>query len=181
MESTTVGPASSLAGTVLGATDMAIQTDHEVEVESTEAAESGAWDRFFRVFFRTTPHRLMRGVRKVSAGSPIEELVVVGRKTGKERHHLVSLLDVDGRLYVGHPNHRSQWARNLEVGGGVLLRRGFEPTRVRAIWLDPGPERSAAIAAAGRQPFPAGPLYSAARRHIEAVGAYYRLEPTEPT
>jgi hypothetical protein len=119
-------------------------------------------------------------VRRVSAGSPIEEIVVVGRKTGKERHHLVSLLNVDGRLYIGHPNHRSQWARNLEArGGAVLLRRGNPPTPVRAILLAPGPERSAAIAAAGRQPFPAGLVYSSAQRHIEAVGAYYRLEPIE--
>ena len=167
-------------GTALGAIDMAIQAEHETELEAAEAAaESAAWDWFFRVFFKTTPHRLMRGVRRVSASSPIEELVVVGRKTGKERRHLVTLLDVDGRLYVGHPNHRSQWARNLEAGGGVLLRRGFEPTPVRAIWLDPGPVRSAAIAAAGRQPFPAGLVYHGARRHIEAVGAYYRLEPIE--
>ena len=92
---------------------------------------AAAWDRFFRVFFKTTPHRLMRGVRKVSASSPIEELVVVGRKTGKERHHLLSLIDVDGRLYVGHPNHRSQWARNLEAA-----RRRAAPARVRA---DAGP------------------------------------------
>jgi hypothetical protein len=167
-------------GTALGAIDMAMQADHETELEAAEAAESGAWDRFFRVFFKTTPHRLMRGVRRVSASSPIEELVVVGRKTGRERHHLITLIDVDSRLYVGHPNHRSQWARNLEAGGGTLLRRGFEPTRVRAIRLDPGPERSAVIAAAGWQPFPAGQIYSAARRHIEAVGAYYRLEPIEP-
>ena len=163
-----------------GGSDMAMRAQHDGEVEraaAAEAAESRAWDRFFRVFFATTPHRLMRGVRKVSASSPIEELVVVGRKTGKERHHLVTLLEIDGRMYVGHPNHRSQWARNIEAGGGVLLRRGFSPTPVRAIWLDPGPERSAAIAAAGRQPFPAGLVYHAARRHIEAVGAYYRLEP----
>jgi len=167
-------------GTALGVIDMAMQADHETELEATEAAaESAAWDWFFRVFFKTTPHRLMRGVRRVSASSPIEELVVVGRKTGKERHHLITLIDVDGRLYVGHPNHRSQWARNLEAGGGVLLRRGFEPTPVRAIWLEPGPERTAAIAAAGRQPFPAGLVYHGARRHIEAVGAYYRLEPIE--
>jgi hypothetical protein len=156
---------------------MAMQAEHHGD---SEAAESRAWGRFFRVFFRTTPHRLLRGVRKVSASSPIEELVVVGRKTGRERHHLITLIDVDGRWYVGHPNHRSQWARNLEArGGGVLLRRRSPPTPVRAVWLSPGPERSAAIEAAGRQPFPAGLIYSAARRHIEAVGAYYRLEPIE--
>jgi hypothetical protein len=59
----------------------------------------------------------------------------------------------------------------------VLLRRGSPPTPVRAILLGPGPERDAAIAAAGRQPFPAGQIYSAARGHITATGAYYRLEP----
>jgi hypothetical protein len=155
---------------------MQAQANHD---ESVEAAESRAWDRFFRVFFKTTPHPMMRGVRRVTE-SPIEEIVVVGRKTGRERRHLVTLLDVDGSLYVGHPNGRSHWARNLEArGGGVLIRRGSPPTPVRAIPLTPGPERDAAIAASGRQPFPAGFIYHSARRHITAVGAYYRLEPIE--
>jgi hypothetical protein len=155
---------------------MQAQANHE---ESVDPAESRAWDRFFRVFFKTTPHAMLRGLRKVLASSPIEELVVVGRKTGRERRHLLTLLDMDGSLYVGHPNGRSQWARNLEAGGGVLLRRGSPPTRVRAIPLTTGPERDSAIAAAGRQPFPAGLIYRSARGHITAVGAYYRLEPIE--
>jgi hypothetical protein len=165
---------------MLGAIDMAMQAEDRGESDAADASESRAWDRFFRVFFKTTPHRLLRGVRKVSASTPIEELVVVGRKTGKERRHLVTLIDVEGRLYIGHPNHRSQWARNLEArGGGVLLRRRSPPTPVHAVWLSPGPERSAVIAAAAQQPFPAGLIYAAARRHIEAVGAYYRLEPVD--
>jgi hypothetical protein len=154
---------------------MAMQAQHHGEVE---AAESQAWDRFFRVFFATTPHIVMRGMRKVSRRIPVEELAVMGRKTGRERRHQLTLLQIDGNLYVGHPNGRSQWAKNLEAGGGgVLIIRGSPPIPVRAVHLDPGPERSAAIAAAGRQPPPAGPIYAAARRHIEAVGAYYRLEP----
>ena len=143
-------------------------------------AESAAWDRGLRLFFRTTPHALMRGIRAISPSNPIEELVVTGRKTGRPRKHQLTLLRVDGSLYVGHPNGRSHWARNLEATGeGILVCRGKPPLRVRAIPLEPGDERSAAIAAAGRQPFPAGQVYSAARRHIEAVGAYYRLEPID--
>ena len=162
---------------------MAMQAHQDGETDTgaaaaAEPAESRAWDRFFRVFFATTPHALLRGLRKVSASTPIEELVVVGRKTGRERRHQLSFLEIEGRWYVGHPSGRSQWAKNLEAyGGGTLIRRGHEPEAVRAVLLTAGPERSAAIAAAGRQPFPAGPIYHAGRRHIEAVGAYYRLEP----
>jgi hypothetical protein len=44
-----------------------------------------------------------------------------------------------------------------------------------------GPERSAAIHATFRQ-HPAGgrEIYHLAHGHIEAVGAFYRLEPDEP-
>ena len=155
---------------------MALQADHG---GSVEGAESRAWDRFFRVFFKTTPHPMLRGVRRVIA-TPIEEIVVVGRRTGRERRHLVTLIDIDGRLYVGHPNGRSQWARNLEANGtAVLIRRGSPPISVRAAPLAPGGERSAAIEASGHQPFPAGLIFRSARSHIEAVGAYYRLEPLE--
>jgi len=155
-------------------------TDRTQEGTAVTPAESAAWDRGLRLFFRTTPHALMRVIRAISPSNPIEELVVTGRKTGRPRKHQLTLLRVDGSLYVGHPNGRSHWARNLEATGeGVLVCRGQPPFRVRAILLETGPERSAAIAAAGRQPFPAGAVYTAARRHIEAVGAYYRLEPIE--
>jgi hypothetical protein len=156
--------------------EMQADTGHDASVE---AAESRGWDRFFRLFFKTTPHPVMRGVRRVME-TPIEEIIVVGRKTGRERRHLITLLEVDGSLYVGHPNGRSQWARNLEArGGGVLIRRGSPPIPVRSIRLAPGPERDAAIAASGRQPFPVGLIYRSARGHMTAVGAYYRLEPID--
>jgi hypothetical protein len=155
-------------------------TDRTKDGGTETPAASAAWDRGLRLFFRMTPHALMRGLRAIQPSNPIEELVVTGRKTGRPRKHQLTLLRVDGSLYVGHPNGRSHWARNLdETGEGLLLCRGSEPIRVRAVLLEPGPERSAAIAAAGRQPFPAGAVYTAARRHIEAVGAYYRLEPID--
>src|SRR5262245_41561383 len=126
---------------------MAMQAHRGGEVE---AAGSRAWDRFFRIFFATTPHIVMRGMRKVTRRIPIEELAVIGRRTGRERRHQLTLLQIDGNLYVGHPNGRSQWAKNLEAGGGgVLLQRGSAPLPVRAVLLAPGAERSAAIAAAG--------------------------------
>ncbi|HEX5013003.1 MAG TPA: hypothetical protein VFV72_02505 [Candidatus Limnocylindrales bacterium] len=148
--------------------------DHEVE-----PAESRTWDRVLRVFFATTPHRLLSAYSRRSSKSPIEQIVVIGRRTGTVRRHNVSVYDIDGAMYVGHPNGAAHWTRNLEAGGGVLVRRGSPPMRVRAIPLAPGPERSAVIAAGGEQPFPAGLLYRSARAHIEAVGTYYRLEPLE--
>jgi len=51
---------------------------------------------------------------------------------------------------------------------------------VRAERLPDGDERDAVIlATAHQQPFPGNLLYRAARPHILAVGAYFRLEPTE--
>src|SRR5262245_3339404 len=69
-----------------------------------EPAESRAWDRAFRIFFATTPHRLLSSYSKRSSKSPIEQIVTTGRRTGKERRHNVSVYDIGGAMYVGHPN-----------------------------------------------------------------------------
>jgi hypothetical protein len=112
----------------------------------------------------------------------VVELRVVGRRTGRPRRTLVTLLTDDGRWYVGHPNGEASWVRNAEACGWVEMDRpGRHGPRFRAVRLAAGPERDAVVRATARQqPFPANLLYRAAQRHVAAVGVYHRLEPLEP-
>ena len=110
------------------------------------------------------------------------ELRVVGRRTGRVRSVVLTLLPLDGRWYLGHPNGPVPWTRNLEAAGEALLvpLAGREPdpgVLVRGERLPQGEERDRVIRATSRlQPFPANVLYRASRRHILAVGDYHRLE-----
>ena len=109
------------------------------------------------------------------------DLRVRGRRTGREQAVLLGLLEVAGRQYVGHPNGDAGWVRNLDAAGEARLTWPFGSTRaVRAERLPDGEERDAVIlATAHQQPFPGNLLYRAARGHILATGAYFRLEPIE--
>jgi hypothetical protein len=102
-----------------------------------------------------------------------------GRRTGRIRSTLLTLLSVDGRWYVGHPNGSAAWGRNIETSGWADVDPpSASGPRVAVHRVDPGVERDAVIRAAlQQQPFPANLVYRAARRHVAAVGVYYRLEP----
>jgi F420H(2)-dependent quinone reductase len=119
----------------------------------------------------------------VASGAPgldgVVELRNVGRRTGRPRHTLATIIDVDGRWYLGHPNGPSGWVRNVEAAGIVEIEPpGTKDSRFAVVLLAPGPERDAVIRATWRQqPFPANLIYRAAGRHIAAVGVYHRLEP----
>jgi len=107
------------------------------------------------------------------------DLRVRGRRTGRQRAVLLGLLEVGGRWYVGHPNGDVGWTRNLARAGEAIVAW---PTgvnhRVRAERLADGDERDAVIlATAHQQPFPGNLVYRAARSHILARGAYFRLDP----
>jgi hypothetical protein len=106
-------------------------------------------------------------------------LDVPGRRSGRSRDVLVGLLRVDDRWYVGHPNGAAAWTRNLDAAGEAVIHpSGSISLRVSARRLEPGSERDAAIRATARQqPFPGNLLYRASRRHVLAVGVYFRLEP----
>ncbi len=116
-----------------------------------------------------------------SAGIGItSRLTVVGRRTGRSRSVLVGLIRARGAWYVGHPNGEVGWTANLRAAESARIAPRPEASiDVRAIPLEAGAERTDVILATGeQQPFPANLLYSAARRHILAVGQYFRLEPT---
>ena len=137
----------------------------------------------FRVFYRGI--RLMDPMIRswIAAGSPgldgVVELRYVGRRNGRARRVLVTLLTVDGGWYVGHPNGEAGWVRSIEAAGAVDVDPpGVEGSRFAVRRLAPGPERDAVIRATWtQQPFPGRLVYRAARRHVAAVGVYHRLEP----
>jgi hypothetical protein len=110
----------------------------------------------------------------------VVELDVPGRRSGRPRSTLVALLEVDGHWYVGHPDGKSGWTRNLSAAGGglVVWPTGVE-RNVMAMALADGAERDAAIVAAGDQePMPGRLLYRAGRAHVLVVGEYFRIEPS---
>jgi hypothetical protein len=109
----------------------------------------------------------------------IVELRFVGRRTGRSRRVLITLLHHDGRWYVGHPNGEASWVQNAEASGWVDVEPpGAHGPRFAIQRLSAGAERDAVIRATTRQqPFPANLLYQAAQRHIAAVGVYHRLLP----
>jgi hypothetical protein len=109
----------------------------------------------------------------------VVELQVSGRRSGRRRTVLLTLLTAGGEWYVGHPNGDVEWTRNAEAAGVVSIDPPAAPRRsFNVIRLPPGVERDAVILATRtQQPFPANLVYRAAGRHIAAVGVYFRLVP----
>lgn len=106
----------------------------------------------------------------------IVELRVVGRRSGRQRRVLLTLLHDGGRWILGHPNGDVAWTRNLEAAGtaDLAFRRGA-PIAVRARRLT-GAAHDRAVAATDQQPFPGSIVYRLARAHIRAVGAYFAID-----
>lgn len=142
---------------------------------------SSFWDRAWRSFYwvvtRLGP--LIRpGVERFGLGNVVE-LVVPGRRTGRRRVVLLGLLRVDGGWYLGHPNGAANWTRNLEAADGatLVLPREPPPRTIRAELLQNGEERNRVIHSTWHQHvYPGRVMYWLARRHILAVGRYYRIE-----
>jgi len=59
------------------------------------------------------------------------ELEVPGRRTGEPRRTPVNLMPYAGQRYLVAPRGRTEWVRNAEAHGSVLLRRGSRRLRVR--------------------------------------------------
>ena len=65
----------------------------------------------------------------------IHLLEVFGRKSGKLYTTPVDPLDLQGKLFLVAPRGRTQWVRNAEAAGEIVLRRGSlrRKFRLRAI------------------------------------------------
>ena len=111
----------------------------------------------------------------------VVELRVAGRRTGRPRRVLLTLLSDGETWFLGHPNGDVDWTRNLEAAetADVVFRSG-PPVSVRARRLEPGAERDGAIRTTDQHPFPGDLVYRLARAHIRAVGAFFAIEPIDP-
>jgi hypothetical protein len=144
------------------------------------------WRLFFRTMYRglrlADPVVRLFWRRRLPWFGRIVDLRVAGRRTGRPRQTLVTLLTVDGTWDVGHPNGAAEWTSNLLAAGGAELRFAgvAAPLAVAADRLPPGPERDGVIRATwSQQPFPGNLVYSLARRHVRATGVYFRLTPLD--
>jgi hypothetical protein len=152
----------------------------------TPDSGSRGWRLAFRALYRVLRwlDPLLRAWWRLDLPPLGRSIVVetVGRRTGRTRSVLVTLLVVEGQPYLGHPNGDTAWTRNVEAAGAVVLRDSAgRPTNRRATRLHRGPERDAVVRATWtQQPFPGDVIYALARRHVLATGVYFRLEPVEP-
>jgi hypothetical protein len=147
-------------------------------------AGSAGWRFAWRVMYAVVRHlgplvRLVVVAEVPTFPDRILELALTGRRTGRPRTVLVTLITIRGHWYVGHPNGRAGWLANLAATDQTWARLlGHPPVRVRSVPLIVGAERTAVILETARQqPLFARQLYRAAQRHILRAGVYHRLEP----
>jgi hypothetical protein len=143
-------------------------------------AAQGSWARVFRMLFALVPTPAVRAIRKAVQIGPIEELVIVGRRSGHDRRVLIVLAKVGSFWYVGHPNgDRANWVLNLIAAGRARVITRGGATTVRAVLLAPGEERNIAIRehTSQQKALPTRLLYRAARTYVTSAGAFFRLEP----
>lgn len=138
------------------------------------------WRWFFPFlygFLRVTDRFWRRLTERRGLGNTVE-LLVIGRRTGRERRVMVGLLAVGERRYVGHANASAAWLHSLvDAGQGRLIVDGAPPMGVHAAPIEPGPEQDAVVRAASSQhPFPVDLAYRLARASIRVDGAFVRLE-----
>ena len=72
-------------------------------------------------------------------GLPHNYLVQVkGRKSGKTYSTPIDLLEFKGKRYLVAPRGRTQWVRNAEVAGEVVLKKGFLRRHFRVRTVEDG-------------------------------------------
>ncbi|MCV2395155.1 hypothetical protein OEB99_12630 [Actinotalea sp. M2MS4P-6] len=135
------------------------------------------WPRIYRLLALLDPV-IEWTWRRVGLGNVVRA-VFPGRRTGQPRPVFVGVLRVGDQVYLGHPDVHCAWTLNMDAaGGGELELRDGRRRQFAAELLPPGSERDAVIRATFRQhPFPGGLMYWLARRHVRAVGRFYRLTP----
>lgn len=140
---------------------------------------SSFWRPALRVQYRLLAwlDPLIRAVwRRFGIGNVVE-LRVADRGGEGHRSRLVGLLHSGTARYIGHPNGDVGWTRDLSAaGGGTICWPSQIEWPFRAVRLDPGREREAAIRATSQHPFPGNLMYRLARGHVRAHGVFFRLE-----
>jgi hypothetical protein len=142
-----------------------------------------SWDLWFHAMYRLI--RLLDPVlrvawrRRAPLFGRVVDLRVAGLRSGRERRTLLTLVTVDGRWYVGHPNGGAAWTRNLAAAGRATVIFGDGSRReVGSVRLFGSPELEAVVRATWwQQPFPGNVVYALARHHVRRVGHYFRLNP----
>lgn len=145
---------------------------------------SGAWGTAWRAWYRflRLGGPVIAGFARRTGFGNLVVLRVSGRHSGRERALPLGLLTVDGRRYVGHPNGDTAWTMNLAAAGRALLEcPGEGAVAVRPVRLAAGRERDTVVRASFHQhPFPGNALYRLSGAHVQAYGAFFRLEADEP-
>jgi len=108
-------------------------------------------------------------------------LQVRGRKSGKIFSTPIDLLEKDGKRFLVAPRGRTQWVRNVEAAGEIILKRGKlrQGFRLRALSNQEKPEILKAYLDRFKRevqtyfPVPAG---SPAEAFRELVGSYPAFE-----
>src|SRR6185312_15851556 len=78
----------------------------------------------------------------------VVELRLVGRRTGRQRPVLVTLIQLGDRWYVGHPNGPRAWLANLAAAESFVVRLpAGGSVDVRGAPLGLGTERDRVISA----------------------------------
>ena len=114
--------------------------------------------------------------RRFGVGNVVA-LEVTRRDGAGQRSRLLGLLHAGGRRYVGHPNGHVGWTQDLAASRrATLVFRDGERRELIATPLDLGAERELAILATSQHPFPGNLMYRLGRRHIRAVGVFFRLD-----
>jgi deazaflavin-dependent oxidoreductase (nitroreductase family) len=84
-------------------------------------------------------NRLFGAMVGLGLGLPHNYLLQVrGRKSGKLYSAPIDLLEAEGKKFLVCPRGRSQWVRNGEASGSVVLKKGFRRHEYRLRALDDG-------------------------------------------
>jgi len=134
---------------------------------------NGAWRLIWRDAY-VLARRIGPLVRLFAAlGAPgysdsIVELRLVGRRSGRPRPVLITLIRVRDDWYVGHPNGPRAWLANLAAADSFRMGLPQGGTvEMHGVPLGLGNERDRVIRATpSQQPWPGSMLYWAAQSHI---------------
>ena len=89
--------------------------------------------------FEAALNKLFGFLVALGFGLPHNYLVQVkGRKSGKTYSTPIDLLELKGKRYLVAPRGRTQWVRNAEAAGEVVLRKGFLRRHFRIRPVDDG-------------------------------------------